>query len=76
MSYSRWPSDAVRREMQRLKPGEKRSCFTDHSNFGVVALRSQKDVAIILGVTRQAVQQVERMALHKLRTALRREGYR
>jgi len=62
--------------MRRLQSGEKRSCYTDNSDFGDLAIRSQKEVAVILGVTRQAVQQVERMAPYKLRLALRKKGYR
>jgi len=39
--------------------------------LGRIAIRSQTEVAAILGVSKEAVRQVENRALAKLRTALR-----
>ena len=39
--------------------------------LGRIAIRSQTEVAAILGVSKEAVRQVENRALSKLRTALR-----
>ena len=48
-----------------LRPGEESA----HKRQGF-ALRSMSEVAAILGVSRQAVHQVERQALLKIRKAL------
>lgn len=48
----------------RHKRGEHKTTF--HFN----ALMSQQEVADVLGISRQAVHQVERTALHKLRLGL------
>jgi hypothetical protein len=49
-----------------LQPGE------SYGAVNVLAVRTQKEVAMILGVSRQAVQVIERRALSKLRRLLRR----
>lgn len=40
-----------------------------------MAVRTYDEVARMMGITRQRVQQLERSALNKMRLALRRLGY-
>jgi len=53
------------KEVHNRKPGEKKDAMA------FLELRSADEVAKILGITRQRVQQIEREALHKIRRALR-----
>jgi DNA-directed RNA polymerase sigma subunit (sigma70/sigma32) len=59
-------------ERIRLKPGELNAAHRG-GRFDV-AIRSMSEVARMMGITRSAVHQLERNALHKLRLAL--EPYR
>jgi hypothetical protein len=52
----------------RRKPGEPRA--NDSSSMGPLAIRTHQEVADIMGLSRQRVQQIERIALWKLRRAL------
>jgi predicted DNA-binding protein (UPF0251 family) len=52
----------------RLQEDELEAC--DPQGLERFAIRTQEEVAQILGISRQAVQQTERRALHKLRKAL------
>lgn len=53
---------------RRVSPTNRASKFR-------IALRSQREVGRILGVTRQDIQALEAIALWKLRRGLRRFGY-
>lgn len=52
----------------RLKRGE--PGYATRSGGGTLAIRSLTETARILGCSRQAVHQVERTAIHKIRLAL------
>ena len=54
-----------------LRPGE----ATAHSMaaLGRYAVRTEQEVADILGITRQAVQQIQRKAFMKIRIGMRHE---
>jgi len=62
------PADRLKTHI-RLKQGDRGGLHTKYGNQ-TLARRSLSEVAAILGCSRQAVQQVERTALHKLRLAL------
>ena len=55
----RWKS------IHNRRPGEQKDCMQS------LELRTPQEVANILGITRQRVQQIEREALFKLRRGLR-----
>lgn len=65
-----WPSIATKRSKLRLLPGEFR-VSSHKSPWGQLAVRTQADVARILGCTRSNVYEAERMAFHKIRNALK-----
>jgi transcriptional regulator len=52
----------------KLRPGETNALNKD--GLRAFALRTQDEVADILGVTRQNVQQIERRALYKIRARM------
>lgn len=52
----------------RIKPGE--IGYSTRHGGGTLALKSQSEVASILGISRQAVHQAERSAINKIRMAL------
>ncbi len=56
-------------ERVRLKPHEYRE-GTRKSSLMPIAIRSRGEVAQMLGITRQAVHQIERIALYKVRIRL------
>jgi DNA-directed RNA polymerase sigma subunit (sigma70/sigma32) len=58
-----------RRERWKRKPGETR--VSSLKNFlGRMRVRTQEETAKILGISRQRVQQLERMAIWKIRQRL------
>lgn len=53
------------RRIHNRKPGEPKDCMSFYE------LRSAAEVATILGVSKQRVQQLERSALYKIRRSLK-----
>jgi len=53
----------------KLKPGEPR-ISAEGSFLGRMRLRTQEETAKVMGITRQRVQQLERLALWKIRQKL------
>ncbi len=62
------PRDPKYYEKYRIQPGEER--IVNRHGQGPLVVRTQSEVAKILGISRQAVHQAERSALHKLRGGL------
>jgi DNA-directed RNA polymerase sigma subunit (sigma70/sigma32) len=60
-SLRRW------RAIQTQRPGEQKSPFK------FLEIRTPDEVAKIMGISRQRVQQIEREILHKLRIALKED---
>ncbi len=60
--------EARKRRRGRWKMGQGESRISDLDNcLGQMRLRTQEEVAKILGISRQRVQQIERLALWKVR---------
>lgn len=59
-----------KKRMQSQLPGEA-MLTASNSLLGAMAVRTQEEVAKMMGVSRQNVQQAERNALWKLRNGLR-----
>jgi hypothetical protein len=63
-----------RKRRRRLLPGEPRGNSKD--GLAGIALMTQRDAARIMGCSQQNVREGERLALNKIRHALRASGYR
>lgn len=61
----------LRPKQLALKPGEMHA--NNYGGLYSLAVRSHQEVAHIMGLTRQRVQQIERQALLKLRHKLAKE---
>lgn len=58
----------------RLQPGETHARGFQSARFQLTVM-TQAEVARVLGITHQRVQQIEREALAKVRRALEKEGW-
>lgn len=59
------------RAKAKLRLGKNEAAAGTSKGFLVATVRTQEEVAAILGLTRARVQQIEREALHKLRVGMK-----
>lgn len=63
-NWREWPSIKAQQDRKRIGKGERRRAFRE------IEVRSQVEVASILGISHQAVQQIERNAIWKIRRSI------